>query len=133
MGGRPGGVEPVAWTATALTPGAASAVQDGASEAVKGAYARLRDAIRTRLADRADGELGLTRHEAYPQIWQAPLAAELAQGVGDDASLTAAAQALMEIVDAAGARSRKYAITVFGSQGMQVGDRNTQTKAFGTS
>ena len=101
---------------------------------MNGPYARLRDVIRTRLACRADGELVLTLHEADPQIWQAPRAAELPQaGVGDDASRTAVAQALMEIVDATGARSEKYAITVSGSQGVQVGDRNTQTKAFGLS
>ena len=132
MEGKVGGVDPVTLIVTALAAGTAAAVQDGASAAVKGAYVRLRDAVRKRLASRADGELVLARHEADPQIWRAPLAAELMQaGAGDDTGLAAAAQALMELVDAAGVRSGKYAVTISGSQGVQVGDQNTQTNTFG--
>ena len=67
-----------------------------------------------------------------PETWQAPLTAELSEaGAGDDASLAAAAQALMELLDAAGSQGGKYAVVVSGSQGVQVGDRNTQTNTFG--
>lgn len=126
-------MDPVTLIVTALAAGAASAVQDGASAAVKGAYVRLRDAVRERLAGRADGELVLARHEADPQIWQAPLAAELIQaGAGEDTRLAAAAQALMELADTAGARSGKYPVTISGSRGVQVGDQNTQTNTFGS-
>ena len=62
-------MDPITLIVTALAAGAAAAVQDGASAAVKGAYVRLRDAVRKRLASRADGELVLARHEADPQIW----------------------------------------------------------------
>jgi hypothetical protein len=75
----------------------------------------------------------LARHEADPQIWQAPLAAELTQAeAGEDTRLAAATQALMELVDTAGARSGKYAVTIFGARGAQVGDQNTQTNTFGS-
>ncbi len=125
-------MDPVALIVTALAAGAASALQDGASAAVKDAYARLRAAVRKRLAGRPDGELVLARHETAPQTWQAPLTAELSEaGAGDDAGLTTAAQALMELLDAAGAQAGKYAVVVSGSQGVQVGDRNTQTNTFG--
>ena len=42
----------------------------------------------------------------------------------------AVAQALMSLVDEAGSRSGKYLVTVRDSQGVQVGDRNTQTNIF---
>jgi hypothetical protein len=125
-------MEPVSLIATALAAGAASAVQDGASEAVKEAYGRLRDAVRGRLGGRADGELVLARHETAPDTWRVPLEAELSQaGAGNDAGLVDAARALMELVDAAGARAGKYAVTITGSQGVQVGDHNTQVNRFG--
>ena len=59
------------------------------------------------------------------------LAAELtAVGAGGDPDLVAAAQALMSLVDAAGSRAGKYAVDVQGSQGVQVGDHNTQRNTF---
>lgn len=125
-------MDPVTLVVTALAAGAASALQDGASAAVKDAYARLRAAVRRRLAGRPDGELVLARHEAAPQTWQASLTAELSEaGGGDDGDLTAAAQALMELLDAAGSRAGKYSVVVSGSQGVQVGDHNTQANTFG--
>ena len=91
-------MDPVTLIVTALAAGAAAALQDGASAAVKDAYARLRALVAKRFADRPDGELVLARHEAAPQTWEAPLTAELsASGAGDDAGLAAAAQALMEL------------------------------------
>jgi hypothetical protein len=125
-------MDPVSLIVTALAAGAASAVQDGASEAVKEAYRRLRDAVRRRLGGRPDGELVLARHEAAPDTWQAPLEAELSQaGAGNDTGLVDAARALMELVDAAGSRAGKYVVTITGSQGVQIGDHNTQHNRFG--
>ena len=84
-----------------------------------------------RFAGRPKAELVLAEHETAPQTWQAPLAAELsAAGADADADLVAAAQALMSLVDAAGSRSGKYAVTIESSQGVQVGDHNTQTNTF---
>lgn len=125
-------MDPVTLIMTALAAGAASALQDGAAQAVKDAYARLRGLVRERFAGCPKGELVLAEHEAAPQTWEAPLAAELsAAGAAGDASLLAAAQALLSLVDEAGARSGKYVVTVQDSQGVQVGDRNTQTNTFG--
>ena len=125
-------MDPVTLIVTALAAGAASALQDGAAQAVKDAYARLRGLVRERFACRPKGELVLAEHEAAPQTWEAPLAAELsAAGAASDASLLAAAQALLSLVDEAGSRSGKYVVTVQDSQGVQVGDRNTQTNTFG--
>jgi RIP homotypic interaction motif len=125
-------MDPITLVVTALAAGATSALQDGASAAVKDAYARLKVLVKRRFAARPKGELLLAEHEAAPQKWQAPLAAELsAAGADSDADLVAAAQALMSLVDEAGARSGKYVVAVRDSQGVQVGDHNTQTNTFG--
>jgi hypothetical protein len=125
-------VDPVTLIVTALTAGLASAMQDGTSVAVKGAYMRLRDAVRHRLAGRPDGELALARHETNPRVWEGPLRTELVQaGAEDDAGLATVARALMELVDADGARAGKYAVSVSASQGVQLGDHGTQTNTFG--
>jgi hypothetical protein len=125
-------MDPVTLIVTALAAGAASALQDGTAAAVKDAYARLKALVKRRFTGRSNAELVLAEHEAAPQTWQAPLAAELsAAGADADADLVAAAQALMGLVDEAGSRSGKYAATVLDSQGIQVGDHNTQTNTFG--
>ena len=125
-------MDPITLIVTALAAGAASALQDGAASAVKDAYGRVKALVKKRLAGRPDGELVLARHEAAPQTWQAPLAAELSTaGAEGDRDLLDAAQALMSLVDEAGSRSGKYVVTVRDSQGVQVGDHNTQTNTFG--
>ncbi len=125
-------MDPVTLIVTALAAGAASALQDGASTAVKDAYTRLNALAKRRFARRSKGELVLTEHEAAPQTWEAPLAAELhSAGAEGDTDLVAAAQALMSLVDEAGSRSGKYLVAVHDSQGVQVGDHNTQTNTFG--
>ena len=124
-------MDPVTLIVTALAAGAASALQDGASAAVKDAYVRLTALVRKRFADRPKGELVLAEHETAPQTWQAPLAAELsATGAESDAGLVAAAQALMSLVDKAGARAGKYTVDTRGAYGVQVGDHNRQDNAF---
>ena len=126
-------MDPVTLIVTALAAGAATALQDGAAQVVKDAYGRLKALVQRRVAGRPRGELVLAEHEASPQTWERPLAAELTEaGAGADAGLVAAAQALMSLLDEAGSRSGKYAVTVLGSQGVQVGDHNTQTNTFGT-
>jgi hypothetical protein len=125
-------MDPVTLIVTALAAGAASALQDGASSAVKDAYARVTALVKKRFANRPKGELVLAEHQAAPQTWEAPLAAELsAAGADGDPDLLAAAQALMSLVDDAGSRAGKYAVTVRDSEGVQVGDHNTQTNTFG--
>lgn len=124
-------MEPVSLIVTALAAGAAAALQDGVKETVKDGYKRLRDAVRQRLAGRPDGQLALARHETAPGKWESVLTAELLEcGAGEDTSLVEAAQALMTLIDEAGARAGKYDVTIHGGQGIQVGDHNTQTNTF---
>jgi hypothetical protein len=81
-------MDPVTLIVTALAAGAASALQDGTSAAVKDAYARLKALVTRRFAGRAKAELVLAEHQAAPQTWEKPLAAELsAAGADSDADL----------------------------------------------
>jgi hypothetical protein len=124
-------VDPVSVIVTALAAGAGSGLKDAASSAVTDAYQRLKALARRKVAARHDGALVLDRHEQDPQTWDRPLAGELAAaGAGQDAALVAAAQDLLGLVDAAGTEAGKYQVAVHGSQGVQVGDHNTQHNTF---
>jgi hypothetical protein len=125
-------VDPVTLIIAALATGAVSGIKETASAAVMDAYEALKGLARKRLASRPDGELVLTRYAEAPEAWERPLAAELgAAGADRDSDLVAAAQALMSLVDAAGSRTGKYRVDVRHSQGVQIGDHNTQHNTFG--
>jgi hypothetical protein len=124
-------LDPITLIVTALAAGAALGVTDTASSAVKDAYAGLKALVRKRFAGRPDAELVLTEHEKAPETWQAPLMAELvAAAADDDSDLVTAAEALMSLVDRAGARAGKYTVDVRGAQGVQIGDHNRQDNVF---
>jgi hypothetical protein len=124
-------MNPITLIVTALAAGAASGVTDTASSAVKDAYAKLRALAGKRLAGQPDGKVVLAEHEKAPGMWPAPLTAELARAAADrDLDLVAAAQALMNLVDDAGARAGKYTVDVRGAQGVQIGDCNRQDNVF---
>jgi hypothetical protein len=124
-------MDPITLIVTALAAGASLGVTETASAAVKDAYKSLKALVRKRFAGRPAAELVLTRHEIAPETWQAPLAAELGEAGADrDTDLVAAAQALMSLVDKAGARTGKYTVDVRGAHGVQIGDRNRQANVF---
>jgi hypothetical protein len=124
-------MDPITLIVTALAAGAASGFKESASAAVMDAYEGLKGLVRKRFAGRRDGELVLARHAEAPKAWEGPLAAELAAVGADQApDLVAAAQAVMKLVDEAGSRAGKYTVAVRGSQGVQVGDYNTQHNTF---
>lgn len=124
-------MDPISLIVAALAAGAAAGLTDTASNAVKDAYAGLRELVRCRFAGRQMAEVALVEHEAAPEVWQAPLKFELeATGAGTNEQIIAAAQRLMALVDEEGTRSGKYAVDLRNAQGVQVGDCNTQFNAF---
>jgi hypothetical protein len=124
-------MDPVTLIVTALGAGAGAGLKDTASSAIKDAYQGLKTLVRKRFAGRPAAEVALAEHETDPDVWQAPLTAELTRaGAASDETLIAAAQALMTLIDAAGSQSGKYTVDVRGSQGVQVGDSNTQHNVF---
>jgi hypothetical protein len=124
-------MDPITLIVTALAAGAAAGLTDAASSAVKDAYTSLKALVAKRLAGRPDAELVLTKHEQAPQTWCAPLMAELADAAADrDPNLIGAAQALLDLVDEAGARAGKYTVDVRGARGVQIGDYTRQDNVF---
>jgi RIP homotypic interaction motif len=128
-------MDPITLIVAALMAGAASGaldeVKDGAKAGVKAAYAKLRALATRRMAGNPTAEEALAEIGADPETWKAPLARKLTQlGAADDADLITAAQQLMELVDAAGARAGKYNVTVRDSSGVQIGDGNIQVNHF---
>ena len=125
-------MDPVTLIVTALATGATSGLSDATAAAVHDAYLSLKKLVRRRLGSRADGELVLARHAEAPKTWEGPLVAELsAAGADTDTDLIQAAQALMRLADEVGYRSGKYNVDARGSQGVQIGDHNTQHNVFG--
>ena len=122
-------MDPVTLIVTALAAGAGAGVTDTASSAVKDAYEGLKAIVKSRFAGRSDAELILAGHEAAPEVWERPLAAELA-ATGIDAELVAAAQAFMGLMDATGTQAGKHVVDNRSSQGVQVGDHNVQHNTF---
>jgi hypothetical protein len=124
-------VDPVTLIVAALASGAAHGASETASEAVKDAYEALKERVRGWFDGAPSREVVLVEHEKDPQTWQAPMTAALADtGAAGDPAVVEAAQQLMELLDAVGTRSGKYLVDVRGAQGVQVGDRNTQTNTF---
>jgi hypothetical protein len=115
-------MDPVTLIVTALVAGASTGLTAAVSSAVTDAYNGLKGLVRRRLAGREGGELVLTRHEADPQVWERPLAQELtAAGAGDDRELVSAAQALMQLVDAAGSAAGKYTVVTASDHAVAAG------------
>jgi hypothetical protein len=121
-------MDPVTLIVTALGAGAGSALQDGSKEAVKAAYARLRELVKNHFSGHPAAEIVLAEHEIAPQTWEGPLAAKLTDlGAADDAELVDAARTLLALLDDTG----KYSVAIHDSQGVQVGDHNVQVNRFG--
>jgi long-subunit fatty acid transport protein len=124
-------MDPVTLIVAALAAGAATGMTESAASAVKDAYRSLLALVRKRLAGRPDAELVLARHVTSPETWQAPLAAMLGEASAEhDGDLVTAAQALMSLMDKAGARAGKYTVDTRGAYGVQVGDHNRQDNVF---
>ena len=123
-------MDPVTLIVTALAAGAATGMTESA---VKDAYMSLLALVRKRLAGRPDAELVLARHETSPETWQAPLVAVLEEaGAEHDTDLVVAAQALMSLMDKAGARAGKYTVDTRNAYGVQIGDHDRQDNVFRT-
>jgi hypothetical protein len=133
FGEKVGRVDPVSMIVGALAAGAATGLKDNATNAVKDAYAGLRELVRRRFAARPTAEVALVEHEKAPEVWQVPLAAELeATGAGVDGQILEAARRVLALVEESGTPSSKYLVDLRGSQGVQVGDRNRQVNTFTT-
>lgn len=127
-------MDPVTLILTALVAGAAVGMKDTASSAIKDAYNGLKGLVKRKLAGRPGGELVLDRYEQDPQVWDKPLTQELATaGAGDDPELVSAAQALMQLVDAAGSAAGKYQVVASDHSAAAGRDMNITASGGGTA
>lgn len=117
--------------ATGASAGALEALKDDVKDKAKVTYAKLHGLVTQRFRGNPSAEIVLSEHQTDPETYAAPLAKKLTEaGAGNDAELVAAARALMELVDQAGAKSGKYNVTIKDSKGVQVGDGNFQVNKF---
>jgi len=127
-------MDPVTLILTALVAGAGAGLKDTVSSAVTDAYKGLKGLVRRKLAGREGGDLVLARHETDPQVWEKPLAQELtAAGASDDQQLVSAAQALMQLVDAAGSAAGKYEVSASEHSAAAGRDMNITASGGGTA
>ena len=126
------GVDPVTLIVAALVAGAAAGLKDTASSAMKDAYNGLKGLVQQKLRGRPDGELVLARHEQDPKVWDKPLVQELtAARAADDPALVTAAQALMQLLDAAGSAAGRYAVVASGHAAAAGRDMNVTASGGG--
>ncbi len=121
----------VAALAAGASAGALDALKDNTKDAAKAAYGRVLELVKRRFNGNAKAEETLADHQDDPDTYAKPLAKQLTEaGAADDNELVAAAQALMDIIDQAGAKSGKYNVSIKGSMGGQVGDHGHQVNKF---
>jgi hypothetical protein len=122
-------VEPVSLIVAALAAGALKGAGETATAAVKDAYTALKNAVAARFAGNPRAELALQEHAEDPETNEKPLAKQVEQsGAATDPRIVELAQELMRLLDADGTKAGTYDLR--GAQGVQVGDRNTQTNTF---
>jgi hypothetical protein len=124
-------MEPVTLIVSALAAGALKGAGETATNAVKEAYLALKSAVAERFTGKPAAEVVLAEHEEDPETYDKALTKYVQQEeLADDPRIIELAHRLMEVVDDAGARAGKYQVIVEGSQGVVIGDRNTQTNTF---
>jgi len=118
---------------TALTTGAALVAKATASEAIKDAYKGLKARLQRKFTGKPDAELVLAKHEAKPEVWEAPLKDALTEAAAhQDEEVIQAAQKLMALVNPQQAATGKYNVQITGNvQGFVQGDNAKVDMTFG--
>lgn len=110
-------VDPVTLILTALVVGAG----DTGAQVIKDSYAGLKALLMKRFAGDARAELALAEHESDPDTYEKPLGKYLqATGAANDPEVVAAAQQVVQAVNAAGVKI-KYQVNIAGGR-TAVGD-----------
>jgi hypothetical protein len=124
-------VDPVTLIAAALAAGVSHGLGQAATSAITDAYAVLKRLVKANLAGQPGAEIVLRRHSQNPSTWHEPLVEMLrASGAASDEVVIAAAQRVMELVDAPGAGAGRYSVDARVAQGVQLGDHNVQSNQF---
>jgi len=125
-------MDPVTIILAALTAGAAAAMKDTTSIAIKDAYEGLKSLIKRKLAGKALAGAAVDAHALEPASAEAVLRPALQEAAADhDHELAEAAKALLAMADGDGSVRKRYTLQVTGNvQGMVQGDRANVTMNF---
>ncbi|MGH2358392.1 MAG: hypothetical protein ACRDGJ_10345 [Candidatus Limnocylindria bacterium] len=130
-------METIIQIVTALAAGALAATPEVAGQAVKDAYAGLKDLVVRKLGGKGEVEAAVKLLERKPESEErkTALAEELeAAGAGDDRDLGYAAQALLDLLKAHGlASGTSYQATVIGPGAVAQGPGATAAGQGGTA
>ncbi len=125
-------MDPISLILTALAAGAAGAAKDTASQAVKDAYAGLKQLVQQHFAGKQHAEVALDGYEQDADTWQKPLQKAIeASGAPTDAALLQQAQQLMKLVQPQQYAQGKYNIQIGQAYGTVIGEHNTVNQRFG--
>lgn len=125
-------MEPTALIVSALVAGAATALKETASQAVKDAYTGLRALIQKHFAGKLEAEMALAQHEKKPEVWEAPLKDALAEtGTDKDEAILQAAEKLLKLVQPQQVGTGKYSVQIDEAQGVVIGDQAHVEMTFG--
>ncbi|MFB7654930.1 MULTISPECIES: hypothetical protein [unclassified Streptomyces] len=127
-------MDPISLILGALLAGVSKGSGEVASSAVMDAYTGFRESLKRRLTGRGSAQAAVEEYTADPDTWRPALEAYLQQAdIQRDEALLAAAAAVLNAADPAGASRGRYAVHLYGAHGVQVGDRNTQTNHYGSA
>lgn len=125
-------IDPISLLLTALAAGAAAAAKDTASQAVKDAYAGLKQRLQQHFAGKHQAEVALEGYEQDADTWQKPLQKAVeASGAHNDPTLLAHAQQVLKLVQPRQVAQGKYIIQIGESKGAVIGDHSQVTQNFG--
>lgn len=131
-------IESVELVVAALSAGAAAGAGNATSTAVQDAYQGLKSLTRKALrrgdvGDVAESDAVVEATLADPSAYREVLAEVLSKaGVAEDDELLTAARRVLDLVESHASYAEKYRVVLNDSQGVQVGDHNTQTNTFGS-
>lgn len=126
-------MDPMAAIITALSAGAAAALKDTATEAIKDGYKILKGLIERKLEGNPKAEVVLAEYEKDPETWEKPLEQTLTEAkVDQDEEIVNVAEQLVSLLEVQQSSS-KYNIQVSGDvQGMVTGDHSDVRMNFGS-
>lgn len=124
-------MDPISLILTALAAGAAAAAKDTASQAVKDAYAGLKQRLQQHFAGKQHAEVALDGYEQDADTWQKPLqkAVEVS-GAHTDPALLEQAQQVLKLVQPQQFAQGKYNIQIGQAYGTVIGEHNTVNQHF---
>lgn len=125
-------MDPISLILTALAAGAVDAAKDTASQAIKDAYAGLKQRLQHYFSGKHQAEVALEGYEQDADTWQKPLQKALeAASAHTDQAMLEQAQRVMKLVQPQQFAQGKYNVQIGQAYGTVIGEHNTVNQQFG--